>query len=805
MCKKIQIFCFSLFLTILSSFLLSSGVFAVSYFDDTFSNLDNWEVLSNGFTGSWSVDNNTLVGSVGKQENSFILLKNFEFGKNFELAYEAKNNVGIDQELLFRVDKDIPEFYVINTRFYEPKWSQDSANEVVVWKCFSFEKNSCSEVVRNKNLGFILNKGQFYNFKLVVNVNKIVFSIDNNEVINQMFDDDYVGGVGFWNWGGDFRDGVSNVYKNFSIVSYDYNFPTPIETPTPTITQTPTETPTPTAIPTEIPRKKKIFILPGLGASWNSKAIVYGQQVSDSDWKMTPFVNNYDGITELMDLNGLEKDKDYFVWNYDWRKSMADIKTDFDEYIRGKNLSDGDDVYLIGHSLGGVVARLWAQDNSGSSNIKKVIALGSPNLGSVDAYSVWNGGKVLKNNGLSSVVFNIILGLQNKGFVLTDLDKVRNYAPVVRDLLPVFDYASKNKKIVSWNLLESHNDFLKNENSKLSGVGDKLKFSVGLGISTPAILNLGERSFISKSLGLWPDGELLNYSYSNGDGIVLKKSSGMDLANFFEVNSDHGSVPFKSIEMIASEIDLEKRNILSSYSDNFSDSLVIFVGSPVTSWLKCGSEIYQENGGFIVAKNKNYSECELNLSPTDNGTVHMVLGNTKTNEWNYFEDEVNLGSPEKIKIDYKKAGIKIDIGNKQILKDQIKSDLEKLGLIKTVVFLNKNDLSRVIWDVFEYRGRNNERLISQRVLDNLFIYGSIISPDKIRGNYTWLDMYINLLENTLNLKSKRKNISQKSGASLVQLKNLESNINQMIKDKKYPNYPIVGMFVAGYGAESLKD
>lgn len=484
---------------------------------------------------------------------------------------------------------------------------------------------------------------------------------------------------------------------------------------------------------------------------------------------------------------------------------MADIKTDFDEYIRGKNLSDGDDVYLIGHSLGGVVARLWAQDNSGSSNIKKVIALGSPNLGSVDAYSVWNGGKVLKNNGLSSVVFNIILGLQNKGFVLTDLDKVRNYAPVVRDLLPVFDYASKNKKIVSWNLLESHNDFLKNENSKLSGVGDKLKFSVGLGISTPAILNLGERSFISKSLGLWPDGELLNYSYSNGDGIVLKKSSGMDLANFFEVNSDHGSVPFKSIEMIASEIDLEKRNILSSYSDNFSDSLVIFVGSPVTSWLKCGSEIYQENGGFIVAKNKNYSECELNLSPTDNGTVHVVLGNTKTNEWNYFEDEVNLGSPEKIKIDYKKAGIKIDIGNKQILKDQIKSDLEKLGLIKTVVFLNKNDLSRVIWDVFEYRGRNNERLISQRVLDNLFIYGSIISPDKIRGNYTWLDMYINLLENTLNLKSKRKNISQKSGASLVQLKNLESNINQMIKDKKYPNYPIVGMFVAGYGAESLKD
>ena len=41
------------------------------------------------------------------------------------------------------------------------------------------------------------------------------------------------------------------------------------------------------------------------------------------------------------------------------------------------------------------------------------------------------------------------------------------------------------------------------------------------------------------------------------------------------------------------------------------------------------SRVYEEKDGFIVAKGKSYSNCDLNLSPTDNGTVHLVLGNTK--------------------------------------------------------------------------------------------------------------------------------------------------------------------------------
>jgi len=157
-------------------------------------------------------------------------------------------------------------------------------------------------------------------------------------------------------------------------------------------------TPTPTLIPTptEIPKKTKIFILPRLGASWNSEAIVYGQQVNNSDWKMTPFVNNYDGLVELLENNGLVKGEDFYVWNYDWRKSISNIENDFDDFVDSKSLSENDEIYLIGHSLGGVVARLWAQDNKDDNRIKQVINLGSPNMGSLDSYSVWNGGEIYR-------------------------------------------------------------------------------------------------------------------------------------------------------------------------------------------------------------------------------------------------------------------------------------------------------------------------------------------------------------------------------------------------------------------------
>ena len=559
--------------------------------------------------------------------------------------------------------------------------------------------------------------------------------------------------------------------------------------------------------PTEVVRRKKIFVLPGLGASWNSRAIVYGENVSDSDWKMTPFVNNYDGLTELLDKNGLVKDQDYFVWNYDWRKSIEDIKSKFNSFVLSKGLSSDDDIYLVGHSLGGVIARLWAQENKDNGNIKKVINLGSPNLGALDVYSVWNGGEVLEYDGISSVAFQVLLGLQNKGFLVTDLSKIRSFAPVAKDLLPTFNYVSKNNSVLSWNSLSSVNIYLADKNNNVSNISNRLTSIVGIGMSTPEILKLGGRSLYDELLGLWPDGELLSFSKNEGDKTVLRNSAMFGADNQLELVTDHGVIVNDSISVLADKLGLENKTINFTFSDNFKDSLVVFVGSPATAELKCGSDTFAENDGFIVAKNKSYNNCELSLFPTGNGLVHLVLGNTAENKWNYVEKEVGVGATDILVVNFGDNRIVNDVNknSEDFLREQIRFDLDSLGLISAVSDFDQNFLTKVAVNIFKYREENNEKVITQRVLNNLFELSNLVAWDKAVNNFNSMSGYVNNVENEVKNKSNNSSISQNAAVSLAVLDDLRNKVVEMSGKNLETSYSMVVVLASGYGTEVLRD
>jgi hypothetical protein len=76
--------------------------------------------------------------------------------------------------------------------------------------------------------------------------------------------------------------------------------------------------------------------------------------------------------------------------------------------------------------------------------------------------------------------------------------------------------------------------------------------------------------------------------------------------------------------------------------------------------------------------------------------------------------------------------------------------------------------------------------------------------DKNKENYKTLSNYVNLMEDTLNFKSKRKTISKNSVLSLVQLQTLENRVKEMVKKKSYPSYSMVLVLSGGYGVEILK-
>ena len=64
---------------------------------------------------------------------------------------------------------------------------------------------------------------------------------------------------------------------------------------------------------------------------------------------------------------------------------------------------------------------------------------------------------------------------------------------------------------------------------------------------------------------------------------------------------------------------------------------------------------------------------------------------------------------------------------------------------------------------------------------------------------------IDLMEKTLEIKSKRKNIPKKSVESLIQLQKMENKINQMIEDRQSFNYLLVTSLALGYGGEILSN
>ena len=154
---------------------------------------------------------------------------------------------------------------------------------------------------------------------------------------------------------------------------------------------------------------------------------------------------------------------------YDWR---APVKEVAEKYLkpaieRAKRETDSAKVYIVAHSTGGLAARYYIQniqEQDSGGDVAKLAMVGTPHLGSVNAYYAWAGGDPkraddLNDHGLGSLLniyWNSIEGLYEKTYKLGDLDSDeynRIYAFVrsahsgadvvgaeLHDLLPTFDF-----------------------------------------------------------------------------------------------------------------------------------------------------------------------------------------------------------------------------------------------------------------------------------------------------------------------------------------------------------------------------
>ena len=137
-----------------------------------------------------------------------------------------------------------------------------------------------------------------------------------------------------------------------------------------------------------------VVMVPGFGGSWNTNAII---TAGDSgSWGKTPFIKVYNNIKNTFLNNGYTENNDYFEFYYDWRDPVDELADDFKDYLENTVLAGktaGTKINIIGHSMGGVVSRAYAQ-KYGEDKINKIVTAGSPHKGTVPAWQGWAGAEV---------------------------------------------------------------------------------------------------------------------------------------------------------------------------------------------------------------------------------------------------------------------------------------------------------------------------------------------------------------------------------------------------------------------------
>lgn len=662
-----KIVLFSLFI-ILSSF---TSVKASVIFNDSFDNeiysLNNWEktdtygISSQSIYPLWTINNGfckaTTLNAYNK--NNQYLLKSWDYSQsNYRITFDLERISGSNVNLIFN--------YGQNGWFYEVHFSGSTArlnksgylwaNGSVSYETqYSIDYNVFYNIkieLLNNNINIGIKKDYDQNFTTLFNVNDSTFPR-------------WSGRTGFRGGTGEYDNTLDIWFDNFKVESLGWE-PTVTPTATPTATLVPTSTPTPTNIPTNTPSptptatptltpsptptntplptptssNHPLILVPGLGGSVSTKGLLLNIDDPDS-WSLTPGSAVYDNLIDYY-----KTDPNFYVFYYDWRQTIKDSAEDFYTFIKTK-VNPANKVDVIGHSLGGLVARSCIQEKPDGCLVHQLITVGSPHYGAIDAYPLLEGGEIWRD-GVSRLALEILL-TYHRQIGETKKDTLTRIAPVLKDLLPTFEYLKVGNTLKPYATLSLLNTYLPWLNSDYAKIKDIITTVFGENVNTVAELKLAQRSKLDSLLGLWPDGKVTEKSYTNeGDKTVLLKSAtinqpGIDKIGF---SLDHGQLISNSQSLKAILEKLGKAVTFTSLpvATESSGYLVFMVHSPALLELvnpPAGSYL---DGHLIIVPNPGLSEYQLKLKGTANDKFQLDVGQVmgdKSNWWKYTDTAQN--------------------------------------------------------------------------------------------------------------------------------------------------------------------
>lgn len=406
--------------------------------------------------------------------------------------------------------------------------------------------------------------------------------------------------------------------SNFSLSTYEEPTPTPTSTPTPTETPTPTDTPTPipTPTPTLIPTSK-VIVIPGMGATLSTKLLTCDLSPGGT-WFYTPTYGDiYKSLIDTLSKNGYSP----ISYLYDWRLQIPGHAIGLATYINS-NSETNERVDIVGHSMGGLVARAYLDYQGGLQKVDKLMTIGTPHRGTPIAYPALTGGELWIDDSAAKFGYAFIKNWCSKLTGLSESATIQRFIPSFYDLLPIDPYLRSKQTDVPY-VGTLQNPWLLSSQFPSSLFGTSFRTLSGVNFKTLSEVVVGDPKKDS-----WVDGKPTQKIWSDaGDGTILNSSSMIEGADNDSIHQDHTNLigsaegQQKILEFLGTSPLANTPGIGTN-----PETSVAIITYPAWVWITDpNGNILKDTDGFVIIGNPKSGAYKYILIPKTTGETRIAV------------------------------------------------------------------------------------------------------------------------------------------------------------------------------------